>query len=202
MSGISPAWQLWIALVTGKGFMFFLVCILRFFDVVCILQQQWWNWILLLQRWFGELLQNWCSSEWVQEASRGGPPGSHSLRLHPWHLSFSFFWSWCWLWRNLTKKLPSLHRSHSSFLSVIQDEPSNSSILQFNLFISWRQSKYHQPLFAKVAERSVLSRSLSYYKNTKHVALLAFLEEPSPENPGMNHGELGWQVNRVTQDTL
>ena len=44
-----------------------------------------------------------------------------------------------------------------------------------NLFTSWRQSKYYQPLFVKVAERSVLFRSLSSYKNTKHVALLAFL---------------------------
>lgn len=156
----------------------------------------------LFQRRSGALLQSWCSSARVQEASRGGLPGGHSLWLHPWHLSSSFFWSWCWLCRNLTKKLPSLHHSHSSFLSVIQNESSNSSILQFNLFISWKQSKYHQPLFAKVAERSVLSRSLSYYKNTKHVALLAFLEEPSPENSGMNHGELGWQINRVTQDTL
>lgn len=41
----------------------------------------------------------------------------------------------------------------------------------------------------------MLSRSLSSYKNTKDVALLAFLEEPSPEDPGMNHRELGWQVN-------
>ena len=50
-------------------------------------------------------------------------------------------------------------------------------------------------LYTKVAARSTLSRSLSSYKNTKDVALLAFLEEPSPEDPGMNHRELGWQVN-------
>lgn len=88
------------------------------------------------------------------------------------------------------------------FLSVIQNMSCYSSILHLNLFTSSRQSKYHQPLFIKVAMTAMLSRSLRSYKNTKDVALLVFSEEPSPEDSEMSSNPSHTQYFRVSIRSL
>lgn len=85
-------------------------------------------------------------------------------------------------------------------LSAIQTIPCYSSFLHPHLFTSLTQTKYHPPLFIKVAKGARLLRSFRSYKNTECMALVIFSEEPSPEDSETNQEEHHWQEIQVTHN--
>lgn len=117
------------------------------------------------------------------EASRGCLPGGHGLLIAPMG-SIIFLFLILMLASQEPDQEVATPPPFSQFLSLwfemcLATPPPSYSLI----YLLLRGKANITNLYTKVAERSMLSRSLSSYKNTKDVALLAFLEEPSPEDP-------------------